>query len=655
MRRGIRFLRDRLSLVAILCGLLILVVNDGVKAAQAHLGCLLDLGNQSTFDLDRGQGYTNEPYYQEDKASYSPTDNRRAYFYFDPDQPHEAQLWVTSVAAPVAFRNQLVRKIALPAQKSSLQKEWSRDGIWLIYLWFDADGKWYVGVADRNGNEQRTTTLDAAPGDSFLFTQRAESAKQIVNATYFSILDEHTDHSQTVLFLSARELQTVASLENLALLSPCAITSNSDFDDCLVWSEQSQTLAYVVSVGADKVKLVLFSPATKSIQEFDLSKFMQDDSFQVYRMLWSPDGRYVAILFSPKGLSFDQSNKRDLAVFGDDGSESTKAVESLLELLGSESPVTPLIEWSANSRSIFYVQPLTASEHQYMAYRVIEQRSTPLATITDYPVAVNPSLDYVLAQWKEGDQVRTGIIDTNNGRKTALLDGNSGNGTLLDYEWRRGGNLAWIELDNTGNQSSTAHFIWSNADGTKRGKADFPGEYVDTLASYFSEASIFHWEYQVGDGATWQIVYTRREGSDQAQSSVWLLNIKTGAYRLLARALRRLNVYVAPNNQTIALSESDTDTGLPTANPNKSLLLVALNSSAVQSIHLSSLINAMAWSSDGSLLAFYRRDNDGNKTLDIISHAGVAVRHIDLSNNDSASEFDPSANNLMWTMCPTNR
>ena len=157
------------GVVLVLCFLLLV---DSAKAASVRLGCLFDRQNLTGVDLDSGQQFGMNPPVMDASAIYAPNKSRFVYEALNPNGADNTSaltipVWVTSLSSSTPLTNHLVRNITVQAMHSPLlQKNWSRDSQWLVYLWFDADSHWHLGLADQRGQEQRAIQLDATADDT---------------------------------------------------------------------------------------------------------------------------------------------------------------------------------------------------------------------------------------------------------------------------------------------------------------------------------------------------------------------------------------------------------------------------------------------------------------------------------------------------------
>ena len=164
------------------------------------------------------------------------------------------------------------------------------------------------------------------------------------------------------------------------------------------------------------------------------------------RVLWSPDGNYTAVIYVQ-----DQYNPIWwLDVFGIDGTtfyKVTNNAANMMILAGSGAGAIPRFEWSADGRSLFYLQNLTPRSENHgdlMAFN-LDRKQIILVRANIY---LNPNMTndsrYMLAVWDDGNTEKIDIIDTTTLQPVATLDALYTDGGLKQVDGRYSAESGWL-------------------------------------------------------------------------------------------------------------------------------------------------------------------------------------------------------------------
>ena len=320
---------------------------------------------------------------------------------------------------------------------------WSPDSRLIAYRWLSTNGVQYVALSDTDGHLIARRVLENAPIDGASVSLHGWSADGKYLAV--SIADDLTK-TTTIHILSASDLQSIKTpllTTNVPVRNFGVGDSGSDTYEMVQWGASGDWLDYLISKPDGRNTLVLYSPETGQMLMADTSGPV--DRYSV-RVLWSPDGNYTAVIYVQ-----DQYNPIWwLDVFGIDGTtfyKVTNNAANMMILAGSGAGAIPRFEWSADGRSLFYLQNLTPRSENHgdlMAFN-LDRKQIILVRANIY---LNPNMTndsrYMLAVWDDGNTEKIDIIDTTRLQPVATLDALYTDGGLKQVDGRYSAESGWL-------------------------------------------------------------------------------------------------------------------------------------------------------------------------------------------------------------------
>ncbi len=416
-----------------------------------------------------------------------------------------------------------VRDLLLPPG-GTVKTLWSSDSKWLAYFWQDHGGSYYLGVAGIDGKEHAAIRLGSQPGDKFYFDTGFPYYKPPTDTAFVQVFKKSAGKAVVVTLYTLPDLNVQASFA----APVCSQELDPLVGVCSWWAPTGHHVAYIgwddpAKVDTSPPSLVLYTPTTDARVTFTLNEI----HVPVPDVDWSPDGQYIAI---------ENNFTVSFSVFGLDGSASRNVAEHYHMYSCGDCSVPGPLEWSQDSRSIYYVEENPRPKpDSAMIYHVKENRLEKAIDDLQDPDAPVYSYDghYVLSNWGQGATFTTGLIDTHTGRRVPF-------GKIPDGEYHQSG---WLKQDTIGwttwSDESGVHFVWMSPTDISPREVHFEG-YADPLTCcYFSQ------------DLNWLLVEISLNGSGNSFVEPWLVNLNTGASRQLA-SLAKAPIF-SPDSRTVAL------------------------------------------------------------------------------------------------------
>ncbi len=596
-------------LLLIVCVMLISVVQ---RADAAGLGCVIvDTGVQLNLDTLQTNNLERFPQNAVDAPGYYFTGSGFTVPVSTPDRkPTQFLIKVYRDLGDI----KTVRTVSSQVG-TTIHLGWSYDGNAFFYLWIDPHGKTNIGVADHYGNERNTTSFALQPGETL------DLETMGLGSRYLPLIKTQRDKTKSLIFLAVPSLAVVYTIKDI----PELLTNNCNYiDGCKHWSPQQKTVAYLV----DNALWVL-TPGTQKKQVFSIDS-------PVKTLLWSPDGRYLAVLTTPVNSAPGRLHLQVLNI--DSGQVQFSADDIYNPETGEGTPLEKLL-WTADSQTVLYLpqSPNTGPSDYSLemnAYRVQQNRSEVLADVADEPV-YNSAL------------TRAVIVENNvTGRYIELLDVATGQKNIISSpgmfsnelatvgaSWQRQDTLVYIVISDLFDNHN--YILWTDEKGAKTKKIDLGTSFIDYgNGTYIGNP--FHWE-NFPDSDPRRFVFTADENN--TVFTISLLNLVDGSLKKLASASDHFNVFFAPDNRTVAYTQSSDISGEGAS----TLFIMSLATGQTQSIALKNPIGALGWSPDGSML-IYQLASYGD--YQIVSRSGQPIRTIKpIGDNAYAASYGHS---LEW-------
>jgi Tol biopolymer transport system component len=431
---------------------------------------------------------------------YLPAPDRRATIYRE-----GKKVYLGYAGMPILLWDQLA-----PYDRLAEQVFWSPDSRRVAYIWGGTDQ--HLVIADADGRNRRP--FIKFDGET-TFGGWSPDGEHILIAGH-----ESTD---IAIWSVSSGQQTHAVQGGLRL---DGVRSDR------AWSPRGDWLAYVWRASSGDTRLILVKPDGSSERSFDLGYIL--DSIARDDLVWSPDGRYVALRYA---MHDNVDEQYRVGVYGTDGSA----------LAGGDPPyapnadVIPPLIWSPDSRVLSFVvrRPvLDFKTDQYkqvytlMAYGPGERKLTTLADNLDRPPFYSPL------------RARVAVYSIAQARKTITIMGLDGSSPvkLVDNvddagnpDWSPDGKWVAAVWANGKVPNRRLRLTWMRPDGTE------PHE----LANDFQDVHDLRW---MGGGDVIAYIAWWRDG----RSSVELVQTATGQRQVLADNFATIaSMDYDPNTDTI--------------------------------------------------------------------------------------------------------
>jgi len=228
-----------------------------------------------------------------------------------PDARHVAYLWQRDATStrlslfikPIGVSNHNARLLQSNLNKISFTDfrdiRWSPDGHFIAYRWDTEDGAQYIAISDTAGNQIAHRVLDDTPENVISVNLHGWSADgKYLAVSYYAdhTVDDPTPPT-TIHILSAPTLQSIETpllTSNLRPRNTGGDNISANTYDMVQWSASGDWLDYLTTKPDEHDTLTLYSPSTGQMLTADTSA-TSNLEFPA-QVLWSPDGKHVAVL-----------------------------------------------------------------------------------------------------------------------------------------------------------------------------------------------------------------------------------------------------------------------------------------------------------------------------------------------------------------------
>lgn len=609
-----------LRLVILLLALLSLItagISYGVQAAQPTPLCLLYQTNVDEFGYSynlmlydpRTEQATSVKYndyayadFPSNRISFAP--DHSVFVYFAP---------VTNSAGPYSLYVGRANssQLRLIATESAFSGDWSPDSATYGFVFYDGQAN-YIATIDRFGTHKRVRILNGIGDAVVWFNGWSADSGYILLSTL---------NTTSYYFVATDTLQLVSTTIPKYYYD-YRISSE------LTWSPQGHRFAYI-DLTASPLYLVIATPEQGTERNFPLSTPNESSA----SLVWSPDGRYVAVNRIGRDSHWDYWT---YSIFGVDGSVRTSLKGHMLHHENSDAPNG---WWSADSstwlfRQHLYKNDIAETDEAIFSYVVAYHVDTGVEQILADHVASSPLLtdtgnSFAVPMWNKG-KLDIGLFSIDGNLSTTLVSGAAGD-SMPRLEWSATSNQGtvaaiWKHTTSTGKQ--TELLTWAHTDGSNR----------HTIDQDFDEIIRLYW---LDDRRS--LVFLSRKGSRLSGSVV---DLETGKLQVEIDGLVDWRVHsfdperVAPHVVSSPSGQMAILTSIEDGYV--SVYIISLVDKHIQHIRFSAdYIGDVIWSPDSASFAFIRWDWDepsSKTTLQIVSADG-RILHQETFSNGGVSDL----------------
>lgn len=235
------------------------------------------------------------------------------------------------------------------------------------------------------------------------------------DSAYYGFGVRHgTEEKRTLYFWSRETQQIKKSSSSLQVLNRENMMSNN-YE--VAWSTLGHHLAFVTTGDAGTIQLGIISPEGNTNRVFSLVANLANT-----KLLWSPDGDYVAVSSYPD-VNSPTGPRWQLSVFGQDGSTKQGISDNVINTGTSDRP-----EWFWVDDWLVYMNTPPESDKSgfyssLMAFDAPTQHQSLLAANV-YPWSFyGPVQHLVKTEWLENEQDVAGAVDVGTGKRYNLTRG----------------------------------------------------------------------------------------------------------------------------------------------------------------------------------------------------------------------------------------
>lgn len=527
--------------------------------------------------------------------------------------------------------------------------EWSPDNTRMAYTYREANGQAMLTIATPDGKTRINQPIITPRSNDVLFHGWSSDGAYVAIST-------NEAFGRTISFWSVADLQPLSFPVYVVL----------PFVENVTWSPRGRWLAYLRSDAASRSRLVVATPGQAGRVNSQVELTVELPLLQNTRLLWSPDGRHLALRY------LDARMYWQIAIYRVDGNQITRLTQDVTQ--GSRLLWPQGSAWSDDGQLLLYWQERMTRPggRDLAAYRLDTHASEIL--ISDVQLGTNDSDPLTLAEsrgriavaWRGNDgYVAVDLMDIDGDNRTALVRGAR---EVNETHWSPDGETVLVRWTERRDLYTATRITWARADGSN----------VRVLEDTDAPIERLIW---LRDGKS--LVYTARQGDDTL--TVEIVNLESNVRRRLAEGLRRVeglsqderageitfwwetaraeagvDSYTLTGERTFRYRSltGQVDNGLYFRSPKGDVAALLVGPPSSRTLQLASAdgqwtrllrsgvsySTAPRWSPDGTRLAFNYGNVSGTAwQLEIYDAAGERTRIFD--------QFGTQTQSLAWTRC----